>query len=67
MYPGNCHLLINNNKESFQIKIGNKTIAKAKYEMLLGLKIDHELNFSEHVTWSKKAETKCLSHKQDGL
>ena len=38
-----CHLLINNNKESFQIKIGDKTITNGKYEKLLG--IGHELKF----------------------
>ena len=26
--PGKYHLLINNNKESFEIKIGNKTVIK---------------------------------------
>ena len=36
--PDKCHLLINNTKESFQIKIDNETVSKSKYEKLLGLK-----------------------------
>ena len=40
--PGKYHFLINNPKESFQIKIGNKTVSNSKYEKLLGVKIDHE-------------------------
>ena len=35
--PDKCHLLINNTKESFQIKIGNETVSNSKYEKLLGL------------------------------
>ena len=41
-----ANLLINNTKESFQIKIGNETVRNSKYEKLLGVKIDHELNFN---------------------
>ena len=65
--PDKYHLLINNTKESFQIKIGNETVSNNKYEKLPGVKIDHELNFNEHVSslcalrnsilhdiWSKK-------------
>ena len=44
------HLLINNTKESFQIKIGNETVGNSKYEKLLGVKVDHELSFNEHVS-----------------
>ena len=40
------HLLINNTKEIFQIKIGNETVSSSKYEKLLGVKVDHELNFN---------------------
>ena len=43
------HLLINNTKESFQMKIGNKTVSNSKYEKLSGVKVDDELNFNEHV------------------
>ena len=52
-------LIINNTKESFQIKIGNETASNNKYEKLLGLKVDHELNFNEHVSLlCKKASQK---------
>ena len=57
--PDKYHLLINNTKESFQIKIGNETVSNSKYEKLLGVKIDHELNFNEHVSsLCKKASQK---------
>ena len=42
--PDKYHFLINNTKESFQIKIGNETVSNSKYEKLLGVKVDHELN-----------------------
>ena len=48
--PDKYYLLINNTKENFQIKINNETVSNSKYEKLLGVKIDHELNFSEHVS-----------------
>ena len=41
--PDKYHLLINNIKESFQIKIDNETVSNRKYEKLLGIKVDHEL------------------------
>ena len=44
------HLLINNTKESYQIKMGNEIVRNRKYEKLLGVKIHHELNFNEHVS-----------------
>ena len=57
--PDKYHLLINNTKESFQIKIGNETVSNSKYEKLLGVKVDHELNFNEHVSsLCKKASQK---------
>ena len=57
--PDKNHLLINNTKESLQIKIGNETVNNCKCENLLGVKIDHELNFNEHVSsLSKKASKK---------
>ena len=65
--PDKYHLLINNSKESFQIKIGNETVSNSKYEKLLGVKIDHELNFNEHVSsLCKKASQKlnALSRKK---
>ena len=57
--PDKYHLLINNTKESFQIKIGNETVSISKYEKFLEVKVDHELNFNEHVSVScKKASQK---------
>ena len=44
------HLLLNYSKESFQIKIGNETASNSKYENWLGFKVDHKLNFNEHVS-----------------
>ena len=49
-YPDKYHLLIKNTKESFQINIGNETVSNSQYEKLLGIKVDHELNFNEHVS-----------------
>ena len=42
--PDKYHLLVNNTKENFQIKIGNKAVSNSKNEKLLGVKLDHELN-----------------------
>ena len=44
------HLLVINNKESFQIKIFNEKITSSKSEELLEVKLDHELNSSEHMS-----------------
>ena len=57
--PDKYHLLTNNTKESFQIKTGNEAVRSSKYEKLLGIKVDHELNFNEHVSsLCKKASQK---------
>ena len=48
--PESYHLLINNTKESFQIKIDIETVSNSKYEKLLGVKVDQELNFNEYVS-----------------
>ena len=57
--PGKYHLLVNNTTESHQIKIGDETITRSKCEKLLGVKIDQELNFNEHMTLlCKKASQK---------
>ena len=48
--PDKYYLLINNTKESFQIKIGNETVSNTKWEKLLGAKVDHELNFSNYIS-----------------
>ena len=50
--PPKYHSLANNNKERFQIRIGNKTFTNGKFEKLLKLlrvKINHQLNSNEHV------------------
>ena len=44
------HLLINNTKESFQIKTGNEILSNREYEKLPGVKVDYELNFNEQVS-----------------
>ena len=36
--PDKQNLLMNNNKESFPIKVGNETVTNSKYEKLLGVK-----------------------------
>ena len=56
--PDKYHLLINNTKESFQIKIGNETVSNSKYEKLLRVKVDHELSFNELVStlWKKASQ-----------
>ena len=35
--PEKYHLVINNTKECFQVKIGNETVTNSKYEKLLGV------------------------------
>ena len=41
------------------MKISNETVSNSKYEKLLGVKVDHELNFNEHVSsLCKKASQK---------
>ena len=60
--PGMYHLPINNTKEIFQLKIGNETVSNSKYEKLLGVKIDQELNLNEHVSsLCKKASQKLTA------
>ena len=41
------------------MKISNETVSNSKYEKLLGVKVDHELNFNEHASsLCKKASQK---------
>ena len=61
--PDKYHLLINNTKESFQIKIDNQTVSNSKYEKLLEVKVNHELNFNEHVS----SLCRKASHKLNAL
>ena len=48
--PDKYHLLVNNTKESFQIKTDSETVSKNKYEKLLGVKVYHVLNVNGHVS-----------------
>lgn len=40
------------------MKVCNETITNGKYEKLLGIKVDHDLNFNEYVTLGKKTSKK---------
>ena len=41
------------------MKIGNEAISNSKYKKLPGVKVDHELNFNEHISsLCKKASQK---------
>ena len=46
--PEKCHLLMNVNRPA-TITTGEHTIANSYYEKLLGVKIDCQLNFSNHL------------------
>ena len=46
--PGKYHLLLSGNYSS-KITIWNETISSIKCEKLLGIKIDNNLNFKEHI------------------
>ena len=60
--PEKYDLLINNTKESFQIMICNEAVSNNKYEKLLWVKVDYELNLNEHVSaLCKKANQKHLA------
>ena len=48
--PDKYQLLINKSNGSSQIKIGKETVTYSNYEKLPRVKIDHELNFDEHVS-----------------
>ena len=45
-----CHLLVANLKDITSVKLGNEEITNDQSVELLGVKIDKNLNFSEHVT-----------------
>ena len=56
--PGKYHLLLSGN-DSRKITIGNKKISSHKFEKLLGIKIDNNLNYKEHIiSLCKKASQK---------
>ena len=44
-----CHVLISTNKP-VSVNIGNYTIEKSSCEKLLGVKIDVNLNFNDHIS-----------------
>ena len=46
--PGKYHLLLSGS-DSSKITIGNKTVSSSKCGKLLGIKIDSNLNFKEHI------------------
>ena len=48
--PNKYNLPLNDNKESFQIKIGTEIVTNSECEKLPSVKIDHELNFNKYVT-----------------
>ena len=45
-----CHLVVANHQEEVSVKLGNENIAGSTYVDLLGVKIDNNLNFNEHVS-----------------
>ena len=47
---GKYYLLLSGS-DSSKITIGNKTISSSKCGKLLGIKIDHNLNFKEHIAF----------------
>ena len=56
--PGKYYLLLSGS-DSSKITIRNKTISSSKCEKLLGIKINNNLNFKEHIeSLCKKASQK---------
>ena len=45
-----CHLIVANQTDLTSVTLGNEVITAEKSVDLLGVKIDHNLNFTEHVT-----------------
>ena len=60
MNEDKCHLLITNQNDScISVNIGNETISNRNSEKLLGITIDNNLNFTEHIsTICKKVSLK---------
>ena len=55
-----CHLLVTNLKDITSVKLGNEEITNDQSVELLGVKIDKNLNFSEHVTRLRKKGSQKL-------
>ena len=53
-----CHLLVANQKEMTSVDLGGKVITNDQSVELLGVKIDKNLNFTEHITklWKKGSQ-----------
>ena len=59
MNADKCHLLVAKNYDDVTAKIGDEVIKGEKSVKLLGIKIDNQLDFDEHVTnLCKKASQK---------
>ena len=60
--PDKCHALISTNRH-LDIKIGDYTIGNNECEKLLGVKIDVNLNFNNHISdLCKKASRERFLH-----
>ena len=47
--PDKCHLLLSNN-ENFEANINEKRISNTRFEKLLGVTFDNQLNFNHHIS-----------------
>ena len=45
-----CHLIVINPKEDISVKLGNELVSNSHSVDLLGIKVDDNLNFTEHIT-----------------
>ena len=63
--PGKYHLLLSDN-DSSNITIRNKSIPNSKSEKNLGIKLDNNLNFKEHIEslWKKAGQKINALHYQ---
>ena len=50
MNANKCHLLITKHQEDVSVKVDNEIIKGSKYVKLLGITIDNNLDFTEHVS-----------------
>ena len=47
--PDKCHLLLSKS-ENFEANINGNKISNTKFEKLLGVTLDHQLNFDQHIS-----------------